>query len=255
MITIKTEKEIQFLREGGRLLADIVEKLTKKVAPGMTTRELDQHARAFIKAVGGKPAFLHYQPDGASYPYPAALCVSVNNEVVHGIPSDRIIVDGDIVSIDLGLKYKNLFTDHARTIAVGKVSKEIQKLLLVGEKALTLGIREARVGNTVGDIGAAIEAYVAPYKYGIVRELAGHGVGREVHEDPYVPNYGKQGKGEKLIAGMVIAIEPMINQGGKEVIFDKDEYTVRTKDGKRSVHFEHTVLITNSEPEVLTALT
>ena len=201
------------------------------------------------------PAFLNYQPEGAKYPYPASLCVSVNDEVVHGIPSEeRILKEGDIVGLDLGLKHKNLFTDMAITVPVGKIDKESAKLLDVTQRALAKGISAARGGNTVGDISHAVESEVRPHGYGIVEVLSGHGVGRSIHEDPYIPNFGKPGTGEKLVSGMVVAIEPMINLGTKNVKLDPDGYTYRTRDGSRSAHFEHTVLITNGDPEILTLL-
>lgn len=253
MIIIKTPKEIEILREGGKRLASILSKVAKKVKPGISTKELDDYAFALIREGGDEAAFLNYKPDGASYPYPASLCVSVNNEIVHGIPKeDKILMEGDIVSLDFGLKHKGLFTDHAVTVSVGKISKEDQKLLDITKKSLEIGISEARSGNTTGDIGFAIEEFIKPFKYGIVREMSGHGVGREIHEEPYVPNFGKRGKGAKLVPGMVIAIEPMVNEGGDAIIFDKDGYTIRTRDGKKSAHFEHTILITDGEPEILT---
>lgn len=253
MIIIKNEKEIALLREGGKRLGAILNKLKNEVRPGISAKELDIMAENMIRAGGDEPAFLHYKPEGAPRPYPASLCVSINNNIVHGIPTENdILKTGDIVSLDLGLKHKGLFTDSAITVAVGKIPKAAQHLLDATEQSLEEGIRQARAGNTVGDIGYVIESYITPHKYGIVRELAGHGVGIKIHEDPYVPNYGKKGKGEVLKAGMVIAIEPMINEGGRAVVFEDDGYTVRTKDGSRSAHFEHTILITDGEPEVLT---
>lgn len=254
MIIIKTKKEIEILREGGKILGKILDSVIKKVKPGVTTDELDTYAYELIKKAGGKPAFLNYQPDGAPYPYPATICISVNDEIVHGIPSSRVLKEGDVVSLDLGLNYKGMFTDHARTVGVGKINLKSKKLLSVAEEALYIGIEKAIEGNTTGDIGHAIESFLKPYKYGIVRELAGHGVGRAIHEDPYIPNFGKVGKGEKLVAGMVVAIEPMVNEGGDAVIFEDDGYTVSTKDKKKSAHFEHTVLITDGEPEILTKI-
>jgi methionyl aminopeptidase len=253
MIYIKDENEIEILREGGHRLANILKKVAKKVAFGVTTAELNTYAEHLIKEAGDVPAFLNYKPHGAPYPYPAGLCVSVNNEIVHGIPKpNKILKEGDIVSIDLGLKHKYMFTDHAVTVPVGEVSEASKKLLDITEQALYVGIEYARAGNTVGDIGSAIENFVKKYKYGIVRELSGHGVGKEIHEDPYIPNYGKAGKGAVLKAGMVIAIEPMLNQGTAKVVFSDDGYTVSTADGKKSAHFEHTILITDGDPEILT---
>jgi len=253
MIIIKTEKEIAILREGGKRLATILEEVAKKVAPGVSTMELSDYAEKLIRDGGDEPAFLNYRPAGASYPYPAALCVSVNSEVVHGIPKkNHILKVGDIVSIDLGLEHKGLFTDHARTIPVGKISKEKAELLSVCESALMEGIAAARGGHRIGDISSAIEAHIRPHKFGIVRELAGHGVGREIHEDPYIPNFGKKGTGAVLEPGMVIAIEPMINAGTADVVLLPDDWTFKTKDGKPSAHFEHTILITEGDAEVLT---
>lgn len=251
----KTQEEIEVLREGGRRLTEILEKVKEKVHPGISTKELDTYAEKLIREGGDTPAFLSYTPEGAKFPYPASLCVSVNNEVVHGIPSgERILKEGDTVSLDLGLKHKNLFTDMAMTVPVGKIDAEAKKLLQVTREALEWGIRAARVGNRVGDISHAVESFIRPYKYGIVEVLSGHGVGRSLHEDPYVPNFGKPGTGSKLVAGMVIAIEPMINAGTKNVKLDSDGYTYRTTDGKWSAHFEHTVLITENGPEILTKI-
>lgn len=254
MIIIKTKKEIETLREGGKQLAAILHKVSKKVAPGISTKELDAYALELIRAGGDEPAFLNYKPDGADYPYPASLCVSVNNEIVHGIPTNRILKEGDIVALDLGLKHKGLFTDHAITMPVGKVSKKDAELLKVTKEALYAGIAEARGGGRIGDIGSAIEKFVKPHGYGIVREMSGHGVGRAIHEDPYIPNFGRKGTGAELKAGMVVAIEPMLNVGTDDIIFDDDGYTVRTADGKKSAHFEHTILITDKEPEILTEI-
>lgn len=253
-IIIKTPAEIEALREGGRRLGQILAEVGKMVAPGVSTAELDAYAEKLIRAQGDEPAFLGYTPEGVSYPYPASLCVSVNNEIVHGIPkSDHILKDGDIVTIDLGLKHKGLYTDHAITLPVGKISKKDKKLMEVGREALYVGIEEARAGNRVGDIGFAIEKFVKPYKYGIIRGLSGHGVGREIHEDPYVPNYGKKGTGDLLKPGMVIAIEPMLSEDTWEAKLMPDDYTYITEDGTKAVHFEHTVLITDGEPEILTS--
>ncbi len=255
MIIIKTPQEIEILREGGRRLATILHKVKAKVAPGVTTKELDEYAEKLIREGGDVPAFLNYRPEGAPTPFPASLCVSVNDEVVHGIPSyDRVLEEGDIVAIDLGLKHKGLFTDMALTVPVGKVSPASKKLMDTTEKALEIGISAAYGGNRIGDIGHAIESFVRPHKYGIVEVLSGHGVGRAIHEDPYIPNFGRAGKGEKLVPGMVVALEPMLNNGTKNVTLDDDDYTFRTADGKKSAHFEHTILITEGEPEILTKI-
>lgn len=253
-VIIKTPKEIEIIREGGKILADLLVKVAKKVKPGISTYELDKYAHDLIKEKGGTPAFLNYKPEGAKNAYPASLCVSVNNEIVHGIPSkNKILKEGDIVSLDLGLKHKGLFTDHAITVPVGKISKKDQELLDATKKALEIGIWAARGGDTVGDIGHAIESFVNR-KYGIVHELAGHGVGKEIHEDPYIPNYGKAGKGQELIPGMIIAIEPMLNMGSAHMVTADDNWTIKTVDGSRSAHFEHTILITEGEAEILTKI-
>lgn len=262
MIIIKTPEEVEILREGGKRLATVLYKLKEKVVPGISTKDLDLYADRLIHEMGDTPAFLNYRPEGAKAPFPASLCVSVNDEVVHGIPSSgRILKEGDIVSLDLGLKHKGLFTDMAVTVPVGKVNAASQKLMEITERALQIGVDSAQAGNTIGDIGYAIESFIRSQKnrninmqYGIVEVLSGHGVGRAIHEDPYVPNFGKKGKGEKLIPGMVIALEPMINLGTKDVTLDDDGYTFRTADGKPSAHFEHTILITESEPEILTKI-
>jgi methionyl aminopeptidase len=255
MIVIKTQKEIEILREGGRRLATILYKVKDKVKPGISTKDLDDYAFKLITEMGDTPAFLNYRPEGADRPFPASLCVSVNDEVVHGIPSkNKILKEGDIVSIDLGLKHGGLFTDMAMTVPVGEVKSGAMKLIKDTEKALEIAISSACGGNTVGDIGYAVESFVRPKKYGIVEVLSGHGVGRAIHEDPYIPNFGKKGTGEKLKPGMVVALEPMLNNGTKHVTLDDDGYTIRTADGKKSAHFENTILITEGEPEILTKL-
>jgi methionyl aminopeptidase len=251
-IIIKSQKQIEIIREGGKILAKVLAETAKHVRSGISTYELDKYAHDLIIKEGCIPAFLNYKPEGADSAYPASLCVSVNNEIVHGIPSkNKILKEGDIVSLDLGLKYKELFTDHAVTVPVGKISRRDAELLQDTKKALEIGIWAARGGNTVGDIGHAIESFVNR-KYGIVRELAGHGVGVAIHEDPYVPNYGKEGKGQKLIPGMIIAIEPMLNIGKDNIVVDNDGWTIKTADGSYSAHFEHTILITDGDAEILT---
>ena len=257
-IIIKTKEEIEILREGGKRLAAALHQIKEKIVPGVSTKDLDIYAEKLIREMGDSPAFLNYKPEKARKPYPASLCVSVNDEVVHGIPREnKILKEGDIVSIDLGLKHKGLFTDMAFTISVGDTSAENLKLIQITEQALQIGINAARGGNTVGDIGFAIESFVRSqkdHKYGIVKVLSGHGVGRAIHEDPHIPNFGKRGKGEKLVSGMVIALEPMINLGTKNITLDTDGYTFRTADGKASAHFEHTILITKREAEILTKI-
>lgn len=254
MITIKTKRDIAVLREGGQRHAFILRELAAMVRPGVTAGELNARAEALIKEGGDTAAFLGYKPEGALRPYPAALCVSINEEIVHGIPNEKekTIKEGDIVSLDLGLIHKGLITDSAVTVAAGTTSKELQKLLKMTQEALMAGIREAKGGHRVGDVSSAIERIGVAGKFGIVEELSGHGVGYHVHEDPYVPNYGDAGRGDVLKPGMVIAIEPMFNLGTHKIKLDKDGYTYRTADGKPSAHFEHTILITKGDPEILT---
>jgi methionyl aminopeptidase len=253
-IIIKTPEEIEIIREGGKHLASVLYAVREIIKPGVSTKDLDTYAEKLIREMGDIPAFLNYRPEGASTPFPASLCVSVNDEIVHGIPKkNRILKEGDIVSIDLGIKHKGLFTDMALTAPVGAVSASATKLMQVTEQALQVGISAARGGNTIGDIGEAIEGYIhAQGKYGIVEILAGHGVGKHIHEDPFIPNFGKKGKGVKLVPGMVVALEPMVNLGTKNVTIDDDDWTFRTADRKPSAHFEHTILITDGDAEILT---
>ncbi|OHA25967.1 MAG: type I methionyl aminopeptidase [Candidatus Taylorbacteria bacterium RIFCSPHIGHO2_02_FULL_46_13] len=253
MITIKTTEEINLLREGGWRLAEILAEVARLVKPGVTGKELDMLAEKLIREGGDVPSFLNYRSRGKGVAYPASLCVSVNDQVVHGLPTGtQIIKAGDVVSLDLGLIHQGLFLDSALTLGVGKIDTIAQKLIGTTRESLSIGIAHVVAGKHVGDIGYAIERFIKPHGFGIVRELAGHGVGYEVHEDPYIPNYGKRGAGAELKKGMVVAIEPMINEGGDEIFLDKDGFTYRTRDGKRSAHFEHTVLITDGEPEILT---
>jgi methionyl aminopeptidase len=254
MIIIKTPAEIEKLREGGKRLATVLAKTAALVVPGISALELDMFAQEEIKKLGDTPAFLGYKAPGHRIAYPAALCVSVNAEVVHGIPTAKTILkEGDIVSLDLGIKHEGLFTDHAVTVAVGTLSKERATMLQVTREAMYRGIQAIVPGARVGDIGHAIESYVKKEgKYGIVRSFAGHGVGRAIHEDPFVPNFGRKNTGEKLVPGMVIAIEPMLTLGTEDVIEGRDGYTMKTEDGSAAAHFEHTVLITETGYEILT---
>jgi len=255
MVTIKTKDEIEILREGGKILAEILSALSKKTVAGVTTLELEKYAEDLIRSKGAEPAFLGYKPYGARKPYPAATCISINNEVVHGIPkNNRIISEGDIVSLDCGVIYKKLYTDSAISIGVGKIDSNALKLIEATKTALSKGIDEARVGRKTGDIGQAIEMYAKARGFSVADNLGGHGVGYSPHEDPYVPNFGKPGQGVVLKPGMVIAIEPMLNEGGGRVKVLSDGYTYVTLDGKRSAHFEHTILITKDGPEILTNL-
>lgn len=254
MIRIKTESEIALLREGGRSLATILKQLAQAAKPGVTPRELDQLAFKLASELGDKPSFLHYKPFGAKAPYPASLCVSINEEVVHGIPDERKFKSGDVVGLDLGLNHGGLFTDMAVTVAIGEAGPAAAKLIATTKEALTVGIKAARPGNTLGDIGAAIEAVAKRNGLGIVRDLGGHGVGHKVHEEPIIANYGKKGTGVKLKAGMVLALEPMFTLGTDNVIFLPDGYTVKTADSSLAAHFEHTIVITARGAEILTKI-
>lgn len=249
---VKTTEEIAVLRDGGKHLARILHAIRGAVAPGITTRELDRLAERLVRECGGTPAFLDYMPDGAHTAYPGTLCVSVNDEVVHGIAGDRVLADGDIVSIDIGMEYHGLFTDMAITVPVGKVDDQAKKLIRATENALATGIVAARSGNTVGDIGYAIENDVRSHGFVVVEELGGHGVGYSPHEDPHITNYGTRGQGVKLKVGMVLALEPIVNEGSRYVKLLPDGYTFVTRDHKRSAHFEHTILITDGPAEILT---
>ncbi|MFA6415943.1 MAG: type I methionyl aminopeptidase [Candidatus Paceibacterota bacterium] len=252
MITIKTPQEISALKEGGKILAEVLTVVAEKAVAGVKTFELDTLAYEMITKAGGKPAFLHYQPEGSPSDYPASLCVSINDEIVHGIPSDRRLKNGDIVGLDLGLEYKGLFTDMAVTVAVGKISTEDKKLINVAKQALAIGINAIKPGAKIGDVSYSIESYVKKEGLNVVRGLAGHGVGYSPHEDPFIPNYGKAGAGETIEEGMVLAIEPMVTAGSGAIKLLSDDWTFVTKTGLRSSHFEHTVVVTAKGAEILT---
>lgn len=253
MITTKTPEEIKILEEGGKILASVLKSISAKVAPGVSTKELDNVAFNLIKNAGGEPAFLNYRPWGHKEGYPASLCVSINNEVVHGIPStDRILKEGDIVSLDLGLEYKKLFTDMAVTLGVGRISDKAQKMIDVCKKSLDLGIVELKEGARLGDYGFAVEQYVTKNGFDVVETLVGHGVGYAVHEDPEIPNWGKKGTGMELKVGMVLALEPMVLDGTREVVKGEDDWVWKTANGQLSTHFEHTVVIEKDGAVVLT---
>lgn len=255
MITIKTPEEIKVLREGGKILASILYEVAGYVKSGIATIELDDLAERLIKKAGGRPSFLGHKGRGDGFVYPASLCVSVNNEIVHGIPSHvRILKEGDIVSLDLGLEYKKLYTDMALTVGVGKISPEAEKLINVTKESLTKGIPELKEGATIGNYSFAVQSFVEKSGFSVVKDLVGHGVGYSVHEPPDIPNYGEKGKGFKLEAGMVFALEPMVCQGKHQVFLDKDKWTWKTKDGLFSAHFEHTIAVEKKGPKVLTIL-
>jgi methionyl aminopeptidase len=250
---IKTKKEIGALAEGGTRLAEILQKVAEAVKPGVTTKELDRLAESLILSSSGTPSFKGYYIQG-SPPFPASLCTSVNEEIVHGIPSEtRVLTEGDIVGLDIGMRFKGLYTDTAITVGVGTVTADSQKLMAATREALAAGIAVVRPGARVGDIGAAVQEYAETRGYGVVRELVGHGVGHAVHEDPQIPNYGKQGHGPKLAEGMVLALEPMVTAGRRQTELAADKWTWRTKDGKRAAHFEHTIVVTKDGVHILTA--
>lgn len=251
----KTEEQIKRLRQAGKLMAEVVREVLEMVGPGVASMDLDAAAERAIRARGASPSFLHYKAKGESKPYPATLCVSVNDEVVHSPPTpQKILKEGDIVSLDFGLSWEGAFMDTAHTLAVGKVDARGMELIKATREALAAGIEAARAGGHLGDIGWSVSEIARVHKLGVIKTLSGHGVGAAVHEPPYVPNYGKYGEGEEIPEGLVIAIEPMFTEGSGTLLFDKDGYTFRSKDATRGAHFEHTVLITKNGPEILTAL-
>lgn len=245
MIYLKTPEEIELLRKSNVLVGKTLAEVAKAIKIGITTLELDKIAEDFIRSNGALPGFLGYQG------FPNTLCVSVNDQVVHGIPSDYALKDGDIVSVDCGTLINGFYGDSAYTFCVGNVDPKVKKLLDTTKEALYLGIEQARHGKRIGDIGYAIQQHCQAAGFSVVREMVGHGVGRNMHEDPEVPNYGKRGQGLQLREGMVIAIEPMINMGNRGIIFEKDGWTIRTIDRKPSAHFEHTVAIGKSSADIL----
>ncbi len=247
MIVLKTSRELSIMRKAGKISQTALRLAGEAVEPGVSAWEIDKIARNYIESMGAIPSFLNY--DG----FPASTCISVNNVVIHGIPKKSVILKkGDIVGIDVGACYQGFHGDNAWTFPCGEISAEAQALLEATEQSLFLGIQQARPGNRLGDIGHAVQEYVEARSYSVVREFSGHGVGAKMHEDPSVPNYGTPGRGVRLTAGMVIAIEPMINQGRKEIQVLDDGWTVVTKDGSLSAHFEHTVAITPEGPVILT---
>ncbi len=247
MVKLKTNKDIAVMGEGGKILAAVLDKLSAAVRPGTTTEEIDMLARELLSSYGAKPSFLGYNG------FPAALCVSVNEEVVHGVPSDRVLQQGDVVKLDLGAYYKGFHTDSARTVLIGGINDaKKQKLINVTSRALELGTEAAQPGNTLGDVGHAIERYVKSEGFDVVRDLVGHGIGKNVHEEPEVLNYGKAGEGMRLEPGMVIAIEPMVVEGTWKIADGPDGFSFITKDKKLAAHFEHTVAITERGPVILT---
>lgn len=247
MVQLKSAEEIQIMRESARILASAHGEVARLIKPGVKTKDLDRRAESFIRDHQGVPSFLHYNG------FPASLCISVNDTVVHGFPGEYALKEGDIVSVDCGVQFKGYHSDAAYTYPLPGVTQEVLDLLNRTYDALYLGIAEARAGQRIGDISYAIQTYVEQFGYGVVRELVGHGVGKKLHEDPEVPNYGRRGKGTKIVAGMVFAIEPMINMGTRSVVQEPDGWTIRTSDRKPSAHFEHTVAVWEDRTEVLTS--
>jgi methionyl aminopeptidase len=246
MIYYKTHEEIECIRKSSLLVSRTLAEVGKHIKPGVSTIELDKIGEEFIRDHGGYPAFLGYRG------FPKSLCISVNEHVVHGIPGTYVMNEGDIVSVDCGVLLDKFYGDSAFTFAVGEITDERKQLLKVTRESLNLGVQQARVGKRIGDIAFAIQNYVEQHGFSVVRELVGHGVGKKLHEDPEVPNYGKRGGGPKLVEGLVIAIEPMVNMGKKNVLQAEDGWTIYTEDRKPSAHFEHTVAVTKDGPDILT---
>lgn len=246
-ISIKSDKEIELMRESGRILAKVLKELEAHVRPGVSTLEIDRICYELIKSHGCTPSFLNYNG------FPASICVSINDEVVHGIPDrDRIIKEGDIVSLDCGVIYEGYHSDAARTIPVGEISGEAKKLIEVTKQSFFEGIKYAREGMHLHDISEAIQKYVESFGFSVVRDLVGHGIGRNLHEEPQVPNFRQRSRGPRLAAGMTLAIEPMVNAGRYDVCWLDNDWTVVTEDGSLSAHYENTILVTKGEPEILT---
>lgn len=245
MIHLKSNEEIEILRENALLVSKTLAEVAKRIQPGITTLELDKVAEEFIRDNGAEPGFLGYND------FPATLCMSLNSVVVHGFPSDYRLKEGDVVSVDCGTKYKGFYGDSAYTFAVGDITPEAAMLLKVTKESLFKGIEQVHAGNRIGDVANAVQTYVEQYGYSIVRELVGHGIGRKMHERPDVPNYGKRGQGPKLVNGMVFCIEPMVNMGRKEVILENDGWAVRTADNQLSAHYELTVAVKDGKADVL----
>ena len=254
MVKLKSSEEIEIMRAGGKILAQVLHDLAEATKPSVTTSELDQLARELIaKYPGATPSFLGYTPGGAhGNKFPAALCVSINDEIIHGLPGEQAVKNGDLVSLDLGLYYQGYHTDSAVTVAVGQVSQSAQKLLEVTRESLNIGVAEAVSGKTLGDIGHAIQSYVEEFGFSVIRDFAGHGIGKSIHEPPAVLNFGRPGEGEVLKTGMVIAIEPMVVAGKATTVQKSDGWTYATADGSLAAHFEHTVAVTENGVLILT---
>lgn len=247
-IFIKSGKEIAGMRQAGRIAAKTLKMVEKQIVAGKSLTELENYCVKIITSEEGKPAFLGYRG------FPGAVCISINEEVVHGIPNGRRLKNGEIVKIDVGVYKNGFYADAAKTFRVGEINPALENLIMVTEKALVLGIAQARAGNRISDISYAIQSYVEAQGFAVIRELSGHGVGIQLHEEPAIPNFGRPGQGTELVPGMTLAIEPMVNLGSCEVFTAKNGWTIKTKDGKPSAHFEHTVLVTEDEPEILTKI-
>lgn len=243
---MEESKKLEAMKEGGRILASILGEIKSRTMPGTKTQQIDDWARRLCLKYGVKPSFLNY--DG----YPAAICVSINDEVVHGIPSEREIKDGDMVSLDFGVHFQGFHTDSAITFVVGTSTKIIDKLINVTRESLEIGIKKAQIGNHIGDIGEAVQKHVESHGFGVVRSLVGHGIGENVHEEPLIPNFGSKGEGPEIVEGMCLAIEPMVTGGNHGVYLDADGWTYLTKDSSLSAHFEHTIYISKNGPVILT---
>ena len=247
MVIIHSEKELKLIRLSSKIVAEVLKELSMLITPGITTGELDRTAEKMIRERGGEPAFKGYRG------FPATICASVNEEIVHGIPGARILKEGDIISIDTGAKYKGYFGDSAITVSVGEISQEIQKLMMVTKTALSEAIKKARADNRLSDISHTVQSYTEKNGFSVVRDFVGHGIGSSLHEEPQIPNFGKPNQGPRLKPGMVLAIEPMVNMGTYETEIKKDNWTAVTRDGKPSAHFEHTIIITEDNPEIITS--
>ena len=245
MIKYKSSEEIEIMREAAQIVSRTLGKVAEMIAPGVTPLELDAMAEEYIRSQNAIPGFL------GLYDFPNTLCVSINEQVVHGYPTSEPLKEGDIVSVDCGSIFEGYYGDHAYTFAVGKISPEVEKLLKVTQECLEIGIEQTRVGNRIGDIGFHIQKHAEKHGYGVVRELVGHGLGKTMHEEPQVPNYGRRGRGKKIQEGLTIAIEPMINMGTERIKYLDDNWTIVTADGKPSAHFEHDVAVINGKPELL----
>lgn len=252
MIKIKTKEEIETMRQGGKILAHVLSDLKSQVETGVKLAELDTLAEQLIEEAGAKPSFKDYQSNFATRPYPASVCLSLNSEVVHGLPAEKVLKEGDVLKIDLGVFYNGFHTDTAITVGVGNISGKAAELIRVTEQSLQKALAIIKPGLALGDIGYAIDSFVKEYGFSVIRELTGHGIGREIHEDPNIYNFGRQGTGQKLKAGMTLAIEPMVSLGKGSVVLSDDGFTYKTADDTLAAHFEHTIAVTPEGVLILT---